>query len=80
MNVVYGFGGMRSDGNMLSFKPTLPKPWKTYSFKLLYRNKVLTVTVEREWARFKLNEGEAKIIINSQEHLVTATETLVKTV
>jgi maltose phosphorylase len=80
MNVVYGFGGMRSDGPILSFKPTLPKKWKKYSFKLLHKHQMLTVTVESGQARFKLDSGEARILVNYQEHLVSAMETTVKTI
>jgi maltose phosphorylase len=79
MNVVYGFGGMRSDGGTLSFKPMLPKQWKRYSFKLLLKSRVLTVTVEKKRARFKLDAGKAKIMVNNQEHVVSAKETAVKT-
>jgi maltose phosphorylase len=79
MNVVYGFGGMRSDGPILSFKPTLPPQWKKYSFKLLYRRQVLTVTVESGQARFKLDQGEAKILVNDQEHQVGVKEIIIKT-
>ncbi len=77
--MVYGFGGMRSDGPILSFKPMLPKQWKRYRFKLLYRERVLTVTVEPGQARFQLDQGEATILVNGQEHTVNATETILKT-
>jgi maltose phosphorylase len=78
MNVVYGFGGMRSDGPLLSFKPMLPKQWKKYSFKVLFKNRVLTVTVEKDRSRFKLDAGSAKILINNQEYAVSAKERTVK--
>jgi len=80
MNVVYGFGGMRSDSKTLSFKPTLPRQWKKYSFKLLLKNRVLTVTVEKGKARFKLNAGRAKIFVNDQEYTVSVKGTSVRTV
>lgn len=61
MNIVYGFGGMRSDDDMLFFKPTLPKEWKGYQFKILYRGKVLTVDIRNGKAKFTL-DGDAEPI------------------
>ncbi len=61
MNIVYGFGGMRSDDEILSFKPSLPKQWKGYSFKILYREKILTVAIKDSKATFTL-DGEAEPI------------------
>lgn len=61
MNIVYGFGGMRSDDDMLFFKPTLPKEWKGYQFKILYRGKILTVDIRNGRAKFTL-DGDAEPI------------------
>ena len=80
MNVIYGFGGMRSDGPILSFKPALPQQWKKFSFKLMLKNQVLTVVVEKEQARFKVDRGAAAILVNGREHLVSVKETIVKTI
>lgn len=48
MNIVYGFGGMRSDRDILTFNPTIPDAWQSYSFRILYKNSVLVVTVTKE--------------------------------
>ena len=61
MNIVYGFGGMRTDDEILSFKPTLPKQWNGYQFKILYRGKILTVAIKDGKAKFVL-DGEAEPI------------------
>lgn len=61
MNIVYGFGGMRTDDDMLFFKPTLPEKWKGYQFKILYREKVLTVDIRNGRAKFVL-DGDAEPI------------------
>ncbi len=47
MNLVYGFGGMRSDGETLSFEPSLPEKWDSLSYRVLYRGSVLQVKVDR---------------------------------
>ena len=50
MNIVYGFGGMRSDGDVLSFDPWIPAGWKGYLFHVNYRGAVITVEVDQEKA------------------------------
>lgn len=58
INIVYGFGGMRSDGTILSFNPSIPKPWKSYSFRIVYEGSVLSVKVEKEKAYFRIINGK----------------------
>ncbi len=48
VNIVYGFGGMRSDGDMLVLNPSIPSAWKTYSFRVFYRGSVLEVKVNKQ--------------------------------
>lgn len=48
MNIVYGFGGLRSDGEMLVLKPTIPSYWQSYSFKITYQGAHLKVTVTKD--------------------------------
>jgi maltose phosphorylase len=57
MNVVYGYGGMRSDGDMLVFNPTIPAHWKSYSFQIVYRDSIVRVNVSQETARIQVMEG-----------------------
>jgi maltose phosphorylase len=57
MNVVYGYGGMRSDGEKLVFNPTIPAHWQSYSFRISYRGSVVRVSVGQTEARFELLEG-----------------------
>jgi maltose phosphorylase len=57
MNLVYGFGGMRSDGDTLSFEPAIPRKWKGFSFRVLYRGSVLEVSVDKEAVALRTVEG-----------------------
>lgn len=57
MNIIYGFGGMRTDGENIVFKPVLPSNWKSYSFKITYQNSVLEVTVNSGTASYKIISG-----------------------
>lgn len=64
MNIVQGFGGMRTDGAQIDFRPSIPKKWKSYCFRIIYRGSVLKVTVDRKRAVFEVVEGApVKIMI-----------------
>ncbi|GAA0136824.1 glycoside hydrolase family 65 protein [Paenibacillus sp. YSY-4.3] len=57
MNIVYGFGGMRSDGEKLVFHPGIPDRWKRYSFQVFYRGTRLMVEVNQEYATLRVTYG-----------------------
>lgn len=48
MNIVYGFGGLRSDGKVLALNPIILDDWKDYSFKIKYQNSKLEIKVDKE--------------------------------
>lgn len=57
-NIVYGFAGLRSDGEQLSFAPHLPDRWEKLSFSITYRGRILRVRMESGKTAFLLQEGE----------------------
>lgn len=57
MNVVYGFGGMRSDGDVLSFTPSLPAAWEAFSFRILYRDSLLQAEVTQYAVEYRVLNG-----------------------
>jgi maltose phosphorylase len=57
MNIVYGFGGMRSDGDSLLFNPSIPPHWNGYSFQVVYRGSVIRVEVTQTEARLRVVNG-----------------------
>ncbi len=59
LNVVYGFGGMRSDGDRLSFTPSVPKTWRSFSFRVTYRGSVLNVALTKKIATFTVVSGSS---------------------
>ncbi|MDR0293458.1 MAG: family 65 glycosyl hydrolase [Oscillospiraceae bacterium] len=59
VNIVYGFAGLRSDGDLLRFAPRLPDRWSRLRFSLTYRDRVIKIEMTREGSRFALTEGEA---------------------
>jgi maltose phosphorylase len=72
MNIIYGFGGLRTDGATLSFKPSIAKAMKGFSFRFLYQGSVLSVSVTKTAVSFKIVEGPAvPILIYDKKLLVT---------
>ncbi len=45
LNIVYGFGGVRTDGDILKIAPVIPYKWKSYSFKINYQGVNIKVEV-----------------------------------
>jgi len=63
MSIVEGFGGMRVKNDQLFFTPSIPEDWKSYSFKVNFRDQILKVKVSAEQTVFHL-EGDNRIEIN----------------
>ena len=78
MNIVYGFGGMRSDGETLSFSPSIPGAWKGYSFRIYYQEDVIEVEILRDRAYFHTVHGsEIDILIYEQPVTLTGERTMI---
>lgn len=80
MNIVYGFGGMRSDQELLSFSPSIPRNWKGYSFRVDYQNDVILVEIEKEKATFYTMKGSEIIILIYGQQIVCKKEKTVITI
>ncbi|MBN2084523.1 MAG: hypothetical protein JW748_04810 [Anaerolineales bacterium] len=57
MSVVYGYGGLRSDGEHLVFHPTIPPHWESFRFQITYRASTLRVEITQKEARLQLIQG-----------------------
>ena len=57
-SVVEGFGGLRMHDGVLSLSPNLPQAWKKLSFKILFRGRVLTISLSHQSVMVE-NEGDA---------------------
>ncbi len=55
--IVEGFGGMRTDGALLGFNPSLPAKWKSFSFRIIYRGSILQAHIDRRAASFTVLSG-----------------------
>jgi maltose phosphorylase len=58
MSVVKGFGGMRVKDGKLCFNPFIPDEWKSYSFRLEFRGRVIKVKVSKDGMETKLESGD----------------------
>ncbi len=77
MNIVYGFGGMRSDGERLSFQPTLPERWSSYSFQVMYEDVLLRIVVDQTTVKLSaINGGSTEVIVYGQQIKVDASGTV----
>ena len=74
-NIVYGFAGLRSDGERLRFAPRLPERWKSLRFSVVYRGRVIRVRMEREGTAFRLEEGDPlPVVIADRDRTLTREE------
>lgn len=69
MSVVKGFGGMRVRDGKLHFAPFIPDQWKSYSFRLEFRGRVIKVTISRTGAETILESGEPMEIVMNGKNL-----------
>jgi len=58
-SMIFGFGGMRTDGDVLCFRPTLPAQWKSYRFRVCYQGAIIEVRVNGKQVEFQVISGPA---------------------
>jgi maltose phosphorylase len=72
MSVIKGFGGMRVKDGMVHFSPYLPDQWKSYSFRVDFRGRVLRVNVTLEKSDVQLESGEPlDIMLNGNKIVIS---------
>jgi maltose phosphorylase len=59
MSVVKGFGGMRVKDDKLHFNPFIPEKWKSYSFRIEFRNRVIKLNVTMDGCETILESGDS---------------------
>jgi len=67
MSVIKGFGGMRVKDGKLHFNPFLPDEWKSYSFRLEFREHVIKIKVSSDGVKAELESGKPlEIVVKGQ--------------
>lgn len=67
LSVTKGFGGMRIKDDKLYFNPFLPEQWKSYSFRIEFRGRVIKVKASKEGIETVLESGEPLEILLKDE-------------
>jgi maltose phosphorylase len=71
MNIVYGYGGLRSDSLPIKLNPSIPSSWESYSFNFTFRNTKIKVDVFKDRFVLTLNKDLSEaIIINNKKELL----------
>ncbi|WP_270321195.1 glycoside hydrolase family 65 protein [Weissella confusa] len=69
LSIVQGFAGMRVRDDQLHFEPFLPDKWQGYSFRFLFRGRLLSVVVDQNGSHVELLSGEPLTIDLAGEKL-----------
>jgi maltose phosphorylase len=67
MSVIKGFGGMRIRNGELHLNPFLPDKWKSFSFRLEFRERVIKVKVSTDCVQTVLESGKPIDIVVKDE-------------
>lgn len=59
MNIVFGFGGLRCDGDALVLAPSIPQGWKGYSFRIVYNGDVIVVKIHQDKVQLSTLHGSS---------------------
>ena len=76
MNIVYGFGGLRSDRKILKLNPSILPSWKSYSFKIIYHGSILKIKVTQNEIIIENSGKEVVIEIYGKKELISRHLTL----
>lgn len=79
VTIVFGFGGLRTDGDIPSLNPSIPVAWQGYQFCLTLSGSTLNVKVCSETVTLSLVAGEpVKLLIYGREATVGHEDVTVK--
>ena len=73
MNIVYGFGGMRSDDEILAFSPTIPICWNGYRFRVETDNGTIIVNVKTDRVEMTLeSDRECEVLVYGEKYILSS--------
>lgn len=58
MSIVEGFGGMRVSDGTLCFEPQIPEQWDSFSFKVNFRDQIITMKASSKGTDFEITGTE----------------------
>ncbi len=78
MSIVKGFGGMRIKKDHLFFDPMLPKKWKSYSFKIMFRDNLILVKVGKMQTEIVNEQGpKMEFFVANKKYVVEESGTCI---
>lgn len=76
INIVYGFAGLRSDGEVLRFAPRLPDRWKSLRFFLTWQGRMIEIEMLKDKTLLHLRQGDEMELLIYQKPVVLGAEGL----
>jgi maltose phosphorylase len=70
MSIVHGFGGMRIKNGELYLAPFIPECWEEYSFRLVFRGRIIKITVNKKETILLLEKGDPLEILLFTERIL----------
>lgn len=70
MNIVYGFGGLRSDRSKLVLNPMIIPNWNYYSFKIKYHDSLIKVKVTKENVEISIKGNSVTLNIYGTDYVI----------
>lgn len=75
LNIVYGFGGMRTDAAPIKLAPIIPDNWSYYSFRIKYNRAVLKIIVDPQYVTIKKLKGpDVELMVYDKTYTITEDE------
>ncbi len=72
-SMVFGYGGMRTDSDILILAPTLPAQWRSFRFRVRYQGALLEVRVDADGVQLQVVEGiPVNVRVYGDEYLVSS--------
>lgn len=69
--IVRGFAGMQVLEGLMSFSPTIPQKWNSYTFKINFRERTLQLCINKRNIEVKLIKGQIlKIKVYEKEYIL----------
>jgi alpha,alpha-trehalose phosphorylase len=72
MAMVFGFGGVRDYGGVLTIDPHLPARWGSLAFSLRFHGRQLRIRLTHDQETYVLDDGEPLgVVVRGRRHLLT---------
>ncbi|MDI9882006.1 glycoside hydrolase family 65 protein [Flectobacillus longus] len=78
MSVIKGFGGMRVRGGQVHLNPFVPENWKSFAFKIRFRNNILNIITTSDNVTIEnLEGGDITINVGTEAYQVKTASSVV---